>query len=169
MSAIIIASLPLLAVLIYRLALSAVKQINNKRMNRMFGGLSELGSKYSLSFSGHTLLKKNLVGIDGLHRKLLVVNESDKGREDLIDLHEVRSCSIKKLYGPIRVGDLKRRRLNEYLDKMLLCFEFYSQRPPVELCFYDRREDAPGSAGELEQKARKWEMMLSKMIGRKTA
>ena len=82
----------------------------------------------------------------------------------LIDLQELKSCSLKKEYGAIKTGDLKERKLEQLLNKISLQFEFRDNKEPMEVQFYDHSESDNLKVSELELKARHWGIMLSKML-----
>ncbi len=134
-------------------------------MNQLLNHFSELGSEYKLNFSSQAILKDCVIGLDGVHRKLLILSSDNPFNYELIDLNDVKYCSVKKIYGTINVGALKDKKLDQYLQKIILCFEFKTQRQPIEVAFYGHIDNHIYQAAELEQKAKDWESFLSKMLG----
>jgi hypothetical protein len=134
-------------------------------MKQLFDHFSRLGSKYNLVFSGQEILRDCIIGIDGIQRKLLVLSGIKNGalREYIIDLNEVISCSIKNHYGRIEVNGLQKRRLEQYLEKMVLQFGFRSKKEPAHILFYKKTDNDLSELPVLEKKARKWREILSKM------
>ena len=110
------------------------KHSKRKRMNHLTNRFSELGSRYQVNFTSQAILKDEILGIDGVQRKLLILNTTDKNEmpHELIDLDELRHCSVKKLYGSINNGDLKNKKLEQYLEKIVLCFEFHMKKPAID-------------------------------------
>lgn len=135
-------------------------------MRELFNYLHVLGSKKNLNFSSCEFLKDALIGLDTTSRKLLIVRgvQEAKYEEVLVDLDEVESCSLKKVYGSIKAGDLKKRKLEQLLNKISLHFEFRSDRRPVEVPFFEYSENAASKRSELNQKARHWGLLLSEML-----
>ena len=135
-------------------------------MRELFKYLSTLGSKMNLNFSSCEFLKDVLIGFDTEKRKLLVVRGlyQDNRNEILIDLDEVKSCSLKKVYGPIKAGDLKRRRLDQLLEEISLHFEFRGDKAALEVPFYEYSENETSNRIELANKARNWVLKLSDML-----
>ena len=142
------------------------KHSKRKRMNHLTNRFSELGSRYQVNFTSQAILKDEILGIDGVQRKLLILNTTDKNEmpHELIDLDELRHCSVKKLYGSINNGDLKNKKLEQYLEKIVLCFEFHMKKPAIEVSFYNHLKNHLFEIPELEQKAKDWESFLSKML-----
>lgn len=151
----------LVASIILLLAIVDHKQ-KRKRMNHILNRFSELVAGYDLYISSQTILQTCIVALDGINRKLIV--QSGDFSHSIIDLDEVSSCSVKKQYGSIHGGGLTNHLLHQYLQKVLLCFEFKTGKPPVEIPFYQHTVDPVVLAADLEHKAKDWEAVLSKML-----
>jgi hypothetical protein len=141
--------------------------IHNKHkreaMSKILKHFSHLGSENNLSFSSQELLNHCIIGLDGVNRKILVVTkEGSYYGSFIIDLNEIKTCTVKKIYGAIAGGDLKGRKLEQYLEKIVLHFEMYG-KPSVEIVFYRNFDNHIYEVQELEKKAKHWETILSKM------
>ena len=75
------------------------KHSKRKRMNHLMNRFSELGTRYGVNFTSQAILKDEILGIDGVQRKLLILNTTDKNEisHELIDLDELKHCSVKKI------------------------------------------------------------------------
>jgi len=154
------------AFLCYCLLTAIRNRQKQRKMKRLLDYFSRLGSKYNLSFSSQEVLRNCIIGLDGVQRKLLVLNGINNGvlTEQVIDLNEVTNCSVKKQYGHIQVNGLRKRRLEQYLEKMTLHFKFLLDKPPADVQFFKQAEDNISELSELENKAEKWKVILSKML-----
>jgi hypothetical protein len=123
--------------------------------------LSELGSKFDLSFSSHMIIGNKLLALDGIKKSLLVLEADNKSY--IIELNKVASVSVKKTYSSIRPGELNNKWIEEFLNTIELQFEYSNKKGTVCLLFYDREKDDPRSLPRLERNARDWQMILSKM------
>lgn len=134
-------------------------------MNALFQRLRQLGIDHNISFTGQELLKDCIIGFAGMHRKVLVLKQlNDTAFQSfVIDLNEVKRCTVRKQYGAIRTGELKAKKLDHYLEEMVLHFELKNGKPPVEVLFYKHPGNYVGEIAELEQKARYWSTILTKM------
>src|SRR5689334_14991363 len=100
----------------------------NQYLNKSIKGLqniSGLTRKYKLYFSKYDVLDSKIIGLDRLKRKLLFVKQ--KGTKTygcIIDLKEVKACTVRKIYSSIEAGGLKKRTLEEYLHTISLCFRY---------------------------------------------
>lgn len=146
------------------LLISIHKKHTRKAMNNLLKQFSQLGTENNLSFSSQEILNHCVLGIDGVNRKILVVTGDDDEYSSLIiDLRQVKTCSVKKIFGTIKAGDLEHRQLEQYLEKIVLHFELH-QKPPVEIVFYKNISNHIYQMQELEHKAKHWEAVLFKMI-----
>ncbi|HWJ89982.1 MAG TPA: hypothetical protein VNR87_02665 [Flavisolibacter sp.] len=150
-------------VIICFLLISIHNKHKREAMNLILKHFSQSGIENNLSFSSQEVLSHCVLGLDGVNRKILVVTKEGDGFSSLIiDLNEIKLCTVKKVFGTINVGDLKEHKLNQYLEKIVLHFEFSGQ-DPVEIVFYRNIDNHIYEAQELEHKAKHWETILSKM------
>lgn len=142
------------------------KRVKRKHMNQLLQRIQALGAKHQLTFSSQELLHNYVIGLDGVHRKLSVIHAPDAMQCDaaVVDLAEVKRCSVKKQYGTISSGALKQQKLDSYLERIVLCLELKDEKAPVEIPFYQHLENHASQSQELEQKAKRWEVILSKLV-----
>jgi hypothetical protein len=143
--------------------------INNKQkrkhMKQFLTRFSELGSKNDMNFSSQVILKNSAIGLDGIGRKLLMGEEKDEVAffSTVIDLHDLVSCSVKKQYASISGGDLKKRKMDTYLEKITLQFNRRSS-PPAEVIFFNHTDNQVNEIADLTQKAKHWEAIINKLL-----
>lgn len=141
------------------------KYVKAKKM-KQFLYLSEQGTKNDLRFSSQEVIGNKIIALDGRKRTLLLLEERD-GRKlhHTIDLEEVESCTLKKIYNRINAGDLKRKKVEEFLSTIALQFDFKNKKQrPVVLNFYDRGTNYITELKPLEAKAKGWQTVLSKLL-----
>ena len=130
--------------------------------------LNELVSKYNMSFSGHDVLGNKIMGMDGIKKKLLILEETnDHSHSYLVDLDTVAAITVKKIYNSIKAGELKKRKIAEFLKTIQLQFEFSNGKEDLVLPFYESTTDNISELPGLERKIKNWQMILSKMMGAK--
>jgi len=126
--------------------------------------LSELGSDYNLSFSSHLTLGSRIIALDGIKKKLLIAEIKDKVcRSFLIKLDEIRAISIKKIYSNIKVGELTKKRLVDFLKGIYLQFDYDNGEKATVLPFYESEKDKVDDPSRLEKTARNWYILLTKI------
>lgn len=132
--------------------------------NRYFE-ISELGSKLDLSFSSHMSLGNKIIALDGIKKKLLVLDNSDPVNLNcIIDLNEVKAITVKKNYSSIKPGELQEKRFEEFLESICLRFEYKDEKKSFSLPFYEFGKNNAYDLAMLERNAGNWQMILSKMI-----
>jgi hypothetical protein len=134
--------------------------------NDKYFRLSELGSKFSLSFSSYIVVTNKIIALDGLKKKLLI-SETKKNlnRSYIIDLNKVTAVSIKNNYSSIKPGELKEKQFEEFLETIDLHFECDNKGGEYVVTFYDRQADDFRELDRLERNAKNWQIILSKLVG----
>ena len=145
-----------------------MKNRNSKFNKVKYSLLSKLGSMFNLSFSSHELLDEKIFGVDGIKRKILVVEENNGSNSSyIIELDKVKSISMKTVYDSIKPEELRKRRLEEFLKTIHLQFEFNDGRDAVALPFFENKKNDIADLPLLERKTKNWKMIFSKMTGTK--
>ena len=136
---------------------------------RKYLEVSELGTRFNLSFSSQLAFGNKIIALDG-RRKCLLVLEKDKGSNHpyLIDLNNVATVTVKKSYGSIDQGQLKNKGIEEFLKRIELQFEFNNKKETIGLSFYDCEIDDQRDRPKLIRNAKNWQMILSKIAGLQT-
>lgn len=138
--------------------------MGNKKANFVkdkYQRLSELGSKFNLSFSSHMVIGNKILALDGIKKCLLVLETNNESY--IIELDKVASVSVKTIYSSRGSGELNSKGNEAYLNTIELQFEFSNKKGAVCLPFYDCRKDDPQDLPRLERNAKNWQMILSKM------
>lgn len=127
--------------------------------------LYRLGEDNKVSCSKKETMKHVALGLDEEKCKLLVLQQiEDRFDWQVISLDSVHTCFVKKTYININANDLKKGILEEYLDKIALRFEFTNKNEPLEVVFYNHIDHNIFEMAELEQKAKDWEIAISKIL-----
>lgn len=143
-----------------------MKQSNRRFAKSKYLQLSKLGSQLNLSFSSYLVLNNKLIALDGIKRTVLV-SETIDGSDNafIIHLDKVAAVSVKKCYGSIKPGELKTRKMDDFLKRIDLQFEYASDKEAIVLTFYDCKTNDLRDLPVLERNAKNWQMILSKMAG----
>ena len=76
----------------------------------------------------------------------------------------VKGCSKKKIYRSVNVGTDKKEKFENQIDKIVLAFDFIDNRQPVHISFFDPLTNNIFAMQELEQRAKNWETILTKLL-----
>jgi hypothetical protein len=164
MSTFFVAAILLSAVIIMILLLITLhNRQKQKAAGRLRQQFSRLGAEHGLSFTAQEATPYGLFGLDGQQRKLLVLDKADDHlfSHILIDLEEVKSCTLQKQYSPAA----KDSKVDDHLNKLVLRFHFNGAALPAEVVFYDYAGNNVFQLPEQSQKAKHWELILTKMLG----
>jgi len=165
MSTIIVASLLVISVIVISKIFVSINTKNHKkRTQQLLIRFNDTGSTFGLSFSSQEILKNKILGLDGIHRKFLVMEFENDTKVTCIDLSEIRECILKKEYDSVNHGSDRKAKIEQQLRGILLQFQFRNKREPVNISFYDSSINSIYEMAPLEAKAKDWEAMLSKMI-----
>jgi hypothetical protein len=116
------------------------------------------------SFSKHEILGNLSLSLDSIRRKLMISRIGNKFMEIFhIPLHATKLISIKKVYSNIRVGQLKFRKLDEFLETIYLQFEFTDGRNTIHLPVFERSANHIRELPEIEKKVNYWQDLLSEL------
>jgi hypothetical protein len=123
------------------------------------------GALLRLSFANHEVLPNKIIGLDKTNKKLLIVegNGKDYGTE-CIDLTEVKTCRVKRIYHAIKAGGFSQKKLHDYLSAVAIEFKFRNNSNSFVLDFYKPQANIMYKVADIERKARKWEALLSKIL-----
>lgn len=139
------------------------KRHKRKALKSLLHEFSSAGSHNGLSFSSQEVLRNSVIGLDGLQRKLLVVERKcdNTYQSVVIDLNEVQSCTVDREYKAISRGDSAKQK--QLLESISLFFTM-TQFIPIDVVFYNYIEEHALNAPELEAKARHWQVALTKLL-----
>ena len=115
-----------------------------------------------MSFSSQEVLRNKIIGLDGLNRKFVVVNDNEVSR--VISIDDVRKCAVQKNLETYTRADEKSSGYEMFVKSIFLEFEFKDKRPAEKIIFYDNLLQPQAEEKLMEAKVRDWEIILSKMI-----
>ena len=120
----------------------------------------------NLSFSTPELLKDSIIGLDESHRKLLILKliGDDTYDSQVIDLEMVKNCSVRKTNNIINRNEYEKNKTDAFVEEIVLKLEFLDKKNPIEIIFYKHIIDNIAEMHLLEEKAEKWEVIISNML-----
>ncbi|HEV8082020.1 MAG TPA: hypothetical protein VGP55_02405 [Chitinophagaceae bacterium] len=130
---------------------------------------NEVATKHSLTVLNPEIIKDAILGLNEICDKLLVVKsvETGKYKWHIIDLYNVKSCTVIKDCKSSYSNNPKEKTTERFVDQIYLQFEFIDEEENVEINFYTHILNHISDMPQSEQKARKWEEVISKIIKKK--
>lgn len=159
----------LLAISLCSIVFIVFTKNEKKKIQRLFLHLSKEGTNYGLVFCSQEMLQNKVIGIDGIHRKIMIL-ERNKHRFNcsIINLDEVQQCELVKNCGSLHKENIKNFNGNN-LNAIELQFEFKNHAEPASIIFYDSLKNSKKELALLKAKAEFWSTMLSKMLTRQAS
>lgn len=155
-----------IVILILFILISLHNKEKKKKATALIAHFNQSGMENNFSFSCQEVLKNCIIGVDGLQRKLLVLeygeNENHK-QIHIVDLNKVKNCELQKIFSAATQTE-KGKASEVYLEKIQLKFDYVNHTLPVEVVFYDHISNHIYEISELEQKAKDWQNILIKII-----
>lgn len=153
-------------VVLFRSFLFFYKNERKKKVN-LFRRLSHEGTANNLTFCSQEILQNKVIGIDGIHRKIMILEKINKSYNcSIISLDEVQNCGLVKNCGSLATTNLKKFERERNLHAIELQFEFKNQVQPASIIFYDSLINSKRELVLLKAKAEYWSQMLSKLVVR---
>lgn len=146
------------------LAASVNHNQQKKEMAKLLRQFNRLGANNNINFSSQEVLSGTIIGLDGVQRKLLIMRKEKSGalRSRMIDLADVKTCSVVKHYGPIHTDRYRSVAPEQLLEKIVLRFTFNNDETE-EVTFYHYALNSVIELTSLSNKARHWETILNKL------
>jgi len=148
-------------------SISFLSRRSRKKKEGPFLQLSREGAANNLIFCSQEMLQNKVIGIDGIHRKILIVEKiKNKYNSSLISLNEVQNCKLITKYKTSEPGNATQSEGGKNLFAIELEFEFRNRAKTASIMFYDSLINSQRELLLLKAKAEYWSVMLSKMITR---
>ncbi|ULQ50911.1 hypothetical protein [Flavihumibacter fluvii] len=130
--------------------------------------LIKVAREQRLHFSKLDDMGNYVLAIDTDQRKLVYQkNGSDSSSCTIIDLQDLKECIVKKQYNSIHAGELNKRRLSDFLRGLFLHLRFRNESPTVTIPLFEGQKDRQDDLEQLEEKAKVWERIVSKLLPKK--
>lgn len=163
MSTLIVSLVIIAGVVLLIMGFVFLNKRNRKAKEQKFINLfNKAGEDNGLSFSSQEVLSNKIIGLDGIHRKFVVVNENEVSR--VISLDDVKKCSMQKNLETYTRADEKYSGYEMFVKSIFLQFDFKDKKPAETIIFYDNLLQPHIEEKTMEAKAKDWEIILSKMI-----
>lgn len=157
---ILLAVVSLLYVLIPFLASTSKRRIEN-----LVRKLSREGAANQLTFCSQEILHDKVLGIDGIHRKIMILEKKkDSYHYSIISLDEVHDCQLVTNSNLMNNGNLKKMNATSYPATLELQFEFNNHTKPASIIFSNGIFNSKREFDFIKAKAEYWCTMFSKML-----
>jgi hypothetical protein len=148
-------------------ALSFFPGFAKKKKMKLLGCLSREGAANNLIFCSQEIFQNRVIGIDGIHRKIMVVEEKDHSfKSSIISLDEVSDCELVTNSGLLKRSLLKNVDSATDNASVEIRFQFNNRARPAFVRFGNGLINSRTELEFLNAKAAYWCVMFSKMLVR---
>ncbi len=164
------ALIPILLILLavvslFYVLLSFFAPTSKKKMENLIRKLNTEGAANHLTFCSQEILQNKVLGIDGIHRKIMILEKKKDGYySSIISLDEVHDCQLVTKSGSINNGNLKKWISENRPATLELQFDFNNHTQPASIIFSNGILNSQKEFTFLKAKAEYWCVMFSKML-----
>ena len=122
--------------LLFFVALRSISVLAKEKKEKLFRQLSKEGAANGLTFCSQEMLSDKLIGIDGIQRKILILEKNKKSyNTSVISLEEVHDCRLVSNETDINAAHFK--TFSEQLRNVVLelRFEFNNSQKTTSINF----------------------------------
>lgn len=141
-----------------------------KKKDKLFRQLSKEGANNELVFCSQEILDNKVIGFDGIHRKILVLERNKKTyTSSIISLDEVHHCQLLTEEGVFDSNDFKSVSQKIKMGILELQFEFSNHNEAASITFNNGLMRSKREFALLKAKAEYWCVMFSKMLNQQVS
>lgn len=138
---------------------------SKRKKENLFRNLSREGAANNLIFCSQEILQNKVIGFDGIHRKIMILEKKDDGyHSSIISLDEVHDCQLVTHSGSMTNGNLKKWGAANHPAILELQFDFNNHTQPASIIFSNGIINSKKEFAFLKAKAEYWCIMFSKML-----
>jgi hypothetical protein len=139
-----------------------------KKKEDLVRKLCREGAAHDLIFCSQEILQNKVMGIDGIHRKIMILEKTKKTYHcSTISLDEVHDCRLVTQSNVMTMDISKTVRVNARPTTTLaLQFEFNNHSQPASIIFSNGLIAKGRELDFLKAKAEYWCIMFSKMLNK---
>ena len=136
---------------------------NAKFLNRDYSRINEFGRKHNLSFSSHVSFGDKMIALDN-DKHVVLLSEIKDGLNDLkfIDLAKINAVTLRRSFGGIRSGQLKKKAIEDFLTKIDLEFQYRDGKGTHTFTIFDRETEQRADLKKWVRDAKVWHLLLSR-------
>ncbi len=140
----------------------------NRKIGRLWN-VTKFAKRRKLNISNRDEVGSHIIALDTQKRKLLFAKKKPDASSCLVvDLTNLKTCTLKKEYTSINSGELKTKKLHQFLKSIVLRLVFGNGSEMVSLPLFDAQTEMADNIEQLEVQAKKWEGLVLKMIPAQT-
>jgi hypothetical protein len=142
-----------------------VSNHDKKKKEKLCRQLSRQGAENGLIFCSQELLQNIVIGFDGIHRKIMVIERNKKCyNSSIICLDEVQHCQLVTPDGAFDAEDCKNFSKRILTGALELRFQLANAQQTASINFTNGVINSKSELALIKAKAEYWCVMFSKML-----
>ncbi len=138
-----------------------ISNYSRRKKEKICRLLSREGDAHGLIFCSQEVLDNKVIGFDGIHRKIMVIEQNrHKYHSSIISLDEVQQCQLVTPEGVVNPAN--RNKVDN--DALELRFQFSNSQQSASIRFTNGFVNSKRELALLRAKAEYWCVMFSKML-----
>ena len=152
--------------LVFSGSLSFIAAYDKRKKEKLFRQLSKEGATNGLVFCSQDILENKVIGIDGIHRKILILEQKKNTyHTTIISLDEVQHC---QLVTGEEVDPADCKNLGQQIKTGVLELQFeFNNHQAASIIFANSLTNSKRELALLRAKAEYWCVMFSKMLNQR--
>ncbi len=139
--------------------------IRERKTKKLLVDFYGLAAQFKFYISKQEALGKRMIALDNNSNRLIFFTVTPDGREGyLVNLDEVSSSAVKRVYVLGKSDDKYRANMEPYVKVIALRLNYKSGSTPLVLTFYEKGTDSGYKRRALEAKANEWQSLVSNRL-----
>jgi hypothetical protein len=150
-------------------SLPFISNYDRRKKEKLFRQLSREGATNGLTFCSQEILQDKVIGVDGIHRKILILErKKNLYNTSIISLDEVHHC---QLVTNEEISDPAKKTFGQQISAgaLELRFEFNNHHQASSIIFTNGLNNSKRDLVLLKAKAEYWAVMFSKMLNQQVS
>jgi hypothetical protein len=129
-----------------------------------FDHFNRIASENNIKYTKHEKFSNKIIGLDQLKKTLVIFEFEHQDNPILINLSDLRSCTLVKEYGHINTGNETKPKLERYTQSIDLVFTFKNKSESIIVTLYENHMNGIDQMLSLEASGKEWETIISQSI-----
>lgn len=154
------------AVISVSLAIIIIRHILRENgVKRLLANFQDVANEFGFFISNQQLPGRSVIALDNISKRLLYLSRSSgKSEGYLVHLAEIKSVSVKRVYGVIPSYNKYWSNMAPIVGKIDLEIEFKLKSEPLFLPFYEKTIDPVSEMRARAAMAKEWQILISEKL-----
>jgi hypothetical protein len=134
-----------------------------KIRKKLLSNLKAISTHFKLNFSKQEIIGKTAFALDSSEKKLLIMHDHEPYFKT-IDLGNVSSCTVKVDYKSINAGDLRKKTMDDFIEKIELQIAHIDPAKSIYIRFFDTSRNNLSEVRQCIVSAKSWREKITAIL-----